>query len=64
MFPTSEVKNDDICYLCNCMRGHCMEDDTKPTGYKKPQRKKNKGKEKAERKGCDALCVCITSRKA
>lgn len=57
MFPASEVKVIDICYSCNCMRGHCMEDDdTKPTGYKKPQRKGKKKKEK----GYDALCVCIT----
>ena len=33
----SDVKiTDDIC--CNCMRAHCMKDDTKPTGHEKLRR--------------------------
>ena len=37
IFPASDGKmTDDRC--CNCMRVHCMKDDTKPTGHKKPRR--------------------------
>ena len=49
MFPASDVEMTDICCSCNCVRGHCMEDDTKSTRYTKPQRKK-KLKEKSEKR--------------
>ena len=43
MFRAPGVKMTDICCLCNCMHGHCMEDDTKPTGYETKTKEKRKG---------------------